>query len=191
MEIGQISYDLQPLLDVSVELGIVFSVISLKRSLLVLHSTKIWEVESELEDAVGTDGRQAPSKANEIGPSLSTLEMKRIDPIEYRYGFIIQFRRDEEQARIHGRRCYSERMGSSFAAFPDSTFPGEIAAEPARAVGFGFGLLWEMYGNSIAFGQAGIWYKQYLWRDALHPTFPVQEAIAAQVSELLSNSRKP
>ena len=82
-------------------------------------------------------------------------------------------------------------MGSSFAAFPDSTFPGEITAELARAVGFGSGLLWEIDGNSTAFDQADIWYKQHLWRDALHPTFPLQEAIAAQVSELLSNSTKP
>ena len=117
--------------------------------------------------------------------------MKRIDPIEYRYGFLMQFRRYEEQAWIHGRRCYSERKRSSFIAFPDSNFPGEIAAELARAVGFGFGLPWEIYGNSIAFDQASVWYKQYLWRDALHPTFPVQEAIAAQVWELLSNSTKP
>ena len=47
-------------------------------------------------------------------------------------------------------------MGSSFAAFPDLTFPGEIASELARAVGFGFGLLLEMYENSIAFDQAEV-----------------------------------
>jgi len=33
--------------------------------------------------------------------------------------------------------------------------------------------------------KCGISYKEYLWHDALHPTFPIQEAIAAQVVSFL------
>lgn len=47
----------------------------------------------------------------------------------------------------------------------------------------------EYYNNEEADAfdeRCGIPYKEYLWRNALHPTFPVQEVIAAQVAQLLS-----